>query len=353
MDEPFGALDALTRVQMQDDLLGTWQQERKTVVFITHDVDEAVYLASRVVVMSPRPGRISEIVDVPLPYPRNEDLRLSPEFAEIRARVWRGVHHREGAAPAHPATRQPMRCLAMNLEKRKSLRAATALLAGAGIGALGWTSAAPAPRPRAPVVSLNIGYIDTSINGVGVIAAANKLDLWKKAGINAKLIPFTNGPTQIQAMAGGSLDIGYIGGGAVWMPASGQAVIITPNEKSFGDYVLARPESGIKTVKDLRGRKVGVPDSGSGEMILAMALDANGMSFKDIQRIPLDPPQRGVGLHLGPDRGGRHLLAHRQPDPRTHSRPPCWWPTTATSPTPSSWAAGWRPTRRWPARPTR
>lgn len=105
MDEPFGALDALTRVQMQDELLDTWQQERKTVVFITHDVDEAVYLASRVVVMSPRPGRISEIVDVPLPYPRNEDLRLSTEFAQIRARVWRGVHHHrdagETAAP-HP-----------------------------------------------------------------------------------------------------------------------------------------------------------------------------------------------------------------------------------------------------------
>lgn len=175
----------------------------------------------------------------------------------------------------------------MNHQKRLSLRAAAALLAGAGIG--GWTGLARAQAAR-PVVNLNIGYIDTSINGVGVIAAANKLDLWKKAGINAKLVPFTNGPTQIQAMAAGSLDIGYIGGGAVWMPASGQAVIVTPNEKSFGDYVLARPETGIKTVKDLRGRKVGVPDSGSGEMILAMALDANGMGFKDIQRIPLDPP---------------------------------------------------------------
>ena len=58
-------------------------------------MDEAVYLAGRVVVMSPRPGRISEIVDVPLPYPRTEELRLSPEFADIRARVWRGVHHRD------------------------------------------------------------------------------------------------------------------------------------------------------------------------------------------------------------------------------------------------------------------
>ncbi|CAN5397400.1 ABC transporter ATP-binding protein [soil metagenome] len=93
MDEPFGALDALTRVQMQDNLLHTWEQERRTAVFITHDVDEAVYLASRVVVMSPRPGRISEIVDIPLNYPRTEEVRLSPEFAELRARVWRGVHH--------------------------------------------------------------------------------------------------------------------------------------------------------------------------------------------------------------------------------------------------------------------
>jgi NitT/TauT family transport system ATP-binding protein len=100
MDEPFGALDALTRVQMQDELWATWQQERKTVVFITHDVDEAVYLASRVVVMSPRPGRISEVIDVPLPYPRDEELRLSPQFAEIRARVWRGVHHRDAKPTA-------------------------------------------------------------------------------------------------------------------------------------------------------------------------------------------------------------------------------------------------------------
>lgn len=95
MDEPFGALDALTRVQMQDDLLATWQQERRTVMFITHDVDEAVYLANRVVVMSPRPGRITDVVDVPLPYPRTEEMRLSDEFAHIRARVWRGVHHRD------------------------------------------------------------------------------------------------------------------------------------------------------------------------------------------------------------------------------------------------------------------
>ena len=81
----------------------------------------------------------------------------------------------------------------MNRDKRNTLRAASAALAGAGFAALGWSGAARAQAAR-PAVSLNIGYIDTSINGVGVIAAANKLDLWKKAGINAKLVPFTNAP---------------------------------------------------------------------------------------------------------------------------------------------------------------
>lgn len=98
MDEPFGALDALTRVQLQDQLLAMWSKERRTVMFITHDVDEAVYLASRVVVMAARPGRLHKIVNVDLPYPRTEEMRLSPEFAELRNEVWRAVYHPAAAA---------------------------------------------------------------------------------------------------------------------------------------------------------------------------------------------------------------------------------------------------------------
>ena len=93
MDEPFGALDALTRVQLQNRLLEAWSRERRTVMFITHDVDEAVYLANRVVVMAARPGRLALIVLVPLPYPRTEEMRLSPAFATIRNQVWRAVYH--------------------------------------------------------------------------------------------------------------------------------------------------------------------------------------------------------------------------------------------------------------------
>ncbi|MDI5972843.1 ABC transporter ATP-binding protein [Streptomyces sp. SL13] len=98
MDEPFGALDALTRVQLQEQLLRTWSAQRRTVLFVTHDVEEAVYLARRVVVMAARPGRVQEVVDVDLPYPRTEQMRLSPQFAALRNRVWNAVYHQPPAA---------------------------------------------------------------------------------------------------------------------------------------------------------------------------------------------------------------------------------------------------------------
>ena len=79
-------------------MLDTWSRDRRTVMFITHDVDEAVYLAHRVIVMAARPGRLQEIIEVDLPFPRNEDIRLSPEFTEIRNRVWHAVYTRKSKA---------------------------------------------------------------------------------------------------------------------------------------------------------------------------------------------------------------------------------------------------------------
>lgn len=93
MDEPFGALDALTRVRMQEHLLQTWDKEKRTIVFITHDVDEAAFLANRVIVMAAKPGRIHRVIDVDLPHPRTEDVRLSPEFTAVRNEIWTSVYH--------------------------------------------------------------------------------------------------------------------------------------------------------------------------------------------------------------------------------------------------------------------
>lgn len=88
LDEPFGALDAQTRTQLQVELLNTWEQEQKTCFFITHDVEEAVLLASRVVVMSARPGRIKSIVPIDLPHPRTQETRMSKEFNDLKNEIW-------------------------------------------------------------------------------------------------------------------------------------------------------------------------------------------------------------------------------------------------------------------------
>jgi len=89
MDEPFAALDAQTREILQGELLRIWEESGKTIVFITHGIDEAVYLGQRVAVMTPRPGRIKQVIDVPLESrSREEDLHATPEFSRLRHEVW-------------------------------------------------------------------------------------------------------------------------------------------------------------------------------------------------------------------------------------------------------------------------
>ena len=92
LDEPFGALDAQTRAQLQEDLLKTWERERKTCFFITHDVDESVLLATRVIIMSARPGQVKEIVNIDLPYPRSQATKLEPRFQELKNHIWDEVY---------------------------------------------------------------------------------------------------------------------------------------------------------------------------------------------------------------------------------------------------------------------
>jgi len=86
-DEPFGALDEITRERLNDELLGLFQREGFAGLFITHSIAEAVYMSTRVLVMSPRPGRITASFDIPFAYPRDHDLRYSPEFAELCGQV--------------------------------------------------------------------------------------------------------------------------------------------------------------------------------------------------------------------------------------------------------------------------
>jgi len=91
MDEPFGALDEIIRDHLNEQLLRLWQRTGKTVVFVTHSIPEAVFLSTRIVVMSPRPGRIIDVIDSRLPPDRTLDIRESAEFAEIAHRVRAGL----------------------------------------------------------------------------------------------------------------------------------------------------------------------------------------------------------------------------------------------------------------------
>ena len=87
MDEPFSALDEFTREKLNDDVLSIWRKTNKTVLFVTHNISESVYMSDRICVLSPQPGRLSAIVDVNLPRPRNADMRGTPEFAALVEKV--------------------------------------------------------------------------------------------------------------------------------------------------------------------------------------------------------------------------------------------------------------------------
>ena len=96
MDEPFGALDEIVRDHLNEQLLDLWRRTNKTIGFVTHSIPEAVYLSTKIVVMSPRPGRISDVIESPLPAERPLNIRDSPEFIEIAQRVREGLRAGHG-----------------------------------------------------------------------------------------------------------------------------------------------------------------------------------------------------------------------------------------------------------------
>jgi NitT/TauT family transport system ATP-binding protein len=98
MDEPFAALDAQTREFMQSELLKIWAEARKTVLFITHQINEAVYLADRVAVMSPRPGRLKKVFTIPFGRPRTLSLKRDPKFLEIEDQIWKLIEEETNIA---------------------------------------------------------------------------------------------------------------------------------------------------------------------------------------------------------------------------------------------------------------
>ena len=96
LDEPLGALDAFTRMRMQDEVLRIWQARGTTMLFVTHDIDEAIYMSDRIVIMSPRPGRVDRIIEVPFARPRQ---RSGPQFVKLRGEILEILHFAGESAP--------------------------------------------------------------------------------------------------------------------------------------------------------------------------------------------------------------------------------------------------------------
>jgi NitT/TauT family transport system ATP-binding protein len=98
LDEPFAALDAQTRELMQTELLRVWAETKKTALFITHDIKEAVYLADRVIVFSARPGRVKQVLDIDLPRPRSLHLKREQRFLDYEDQIWSSIEEEVRAA---------------------------------------------------------------------------------------------------------------------------------------------------------------------------------------------------------------------------------------------------------------
>ncbi len=139
---------------------------------------------------------------------------------------------------------------------------------------------------RAQSKKIRVGYI-ADYFGTSLTAIASDQKLWAKHGLDPELKVFTNGPIQIQALGAGSLDFGYVGPGALWLPASGKAKVIAMNTLGLADRVIA--QAGFKTMADLKGKKVGVPEGTSGDMLLRLALAKAGMKIEDVEAVKMDP----------------------------------------------------------------
>lgn len=168
----------------------------------------------------------------------------------------------------------------MSISRRTLLGGLAAAPALAGLAACGSSGGSGTTK-------INYGYIP-DFNGTSLLAIAEDQGLWEENGIRASLQTFTNGPLQIQALGTGDLDFGYIGPGAMWLPASGKAKVVTVNGVGQADRVIAQP--GIDSIEALKGKKVAIPEGTSGDMIVQLALDAAGMSIEDIEKVAMDPP---------------------------------------------------------------
>ena len=222
MDEPFGSVDAQTRMMMQELLLRIWEEFHRTVLFVTHDVDEAILLADRILVMTTRPGQIKEELTVTLARPRGYDMATTDEYAEIKRR-------------------------ALSLIREESLKAM-------------WAGLASAKRAADEV---RIGYLPNAESVPLLIAQRH--GFFKKEGIKVELVEFESGEVVISAAIAGGLDAGVAGTVPILFALENEEAIRIVRDgghvgKAPHPYfgLCTRKDSDIRKTEHLRGKTVAV-----------------------------------------------------------------------------------------------
>lgn len=170
----------------------------------------------------------------------------------------------------------------MNVRRRTLLGGLAALPALGALASCGSTGSSGS----GDTTTITFGYTP-DFNGASLLAVAEENGLWEQEGLKAEPQSFTNGPLQVQALGTGDLDFGYIGPGAMWLPASGKASVLTVSGVGQADRVIA--QAGISSIEDLAGKKVAIPEGTSGDMIVQLALKQAGMSIEDIEKVAMDP----------------------------------------------------------------
>jgi sulfonate transport system substrate-binding protein len=292
LDEPFGALDALTRVRLQTELEAIWAREAATMVLVTHDVEEAVVLGDRVVVMSPRPGRIREVVDVHAARPRD---RQDPELVRLRAHVL-------GLLSDTPA---PVRAETSAAPTRVAVgrRAFTGAAIG---GALAATFTRPA---RAATLPVRIGFASIGAGnrpfaGGSPAATAHSghyvEDAFQgKQDVDIKWFFFAGaGPAVNEAFANGQLDLALQGDlPSIIGRANGlKTKIVMATGVGTPVYLAVPTGSDITSVKALKGRPVSLYRGTNGQLAVDKVLAANGLSERDLKIINMDSATAGAAL---------------------------------------------------------